>query len=539
MTTKKQSLLMLLRLAVLYVFVSTVSAYDRDAFLLRKNTTIVLMVYSVALLLYFADHIIEKKIRGYLVGIAGLITLWVVLRGAKYIAFEETEIVARHLWYLYYIPALFLPLLSLFASLSVGTDGTEGLRRVFLLPFFITAALALLVLTNDLHQLVFRFHPGFANWDSDYSRTKAFYLIYGWIGLLIIGVNYILFSRCRVSASRRLIWIPMLPALFGLIYLSLYARGAWLRVNGELFGELPEAVCFTTAGIWLSFIYIGLIPSNAEYGRLFVLSDLAAQIADRSYQVIYRSRSAVPLNAEQLHSGTDVALDRNTRLHRKEIHGGFVYWQDDVTEINRINEELWEVGERLSEEVELTRLKNELEEKRAQIEARRRTYDEIDAGTLAQSKRISELCAQAEQLPESYEERMRTVVLLASYIKRYANLSLLAADAPRIRAGELFLAIRESLRAVEDMKIPVSALCDAEGPVSSKAALEAYALFEQCLEQALPALRGVQVSLSGGCMKTTFEGVSLSLPEGSGAMLTREDGNSYLRIPLGEAGEAV
>jgi hypothetical protein len=530
---------MLLRLALLFAFAAATAVFDPDLFLLRDLSTIVLMAFSLALMLYFGEHILEKSTRRYLVGIAALITLWIVLRGAKYIAFEETERIARHIWYLYYVPALLIPLLSLFAALSVGAQREAAPRGTMWIATGVTLVMTALVLTNDLHQLVFRFQPGFRNWDSDYLHTPLFYAVYGWIALEFIGVIVILFSRCRVSASRKLVWVPLLPALFGITYLTLYAAGAWPRVNGQLFGEFPEAVCFSMAGIWLGLLYIGLIPSNIGYGRLFACSALAAQIADRDYRVIYRNPNAAPLSLQQRRSDTLVTLDRNTRIHRKEIPGGYVYWQDDVTALNRINEALWEVGERLGEEAALTRLENELKVERAQIEAKSRTYDEIAKNVLPQSRQISELCALAGNAPERYAAHMKTVCLLAVYIKRYANLSLLAAERAETEANELYLAVQESLRAVDEMGIPTSSACDAAYAVPAKSALEAYALFESCLERALPTLRGVQVSIRTDALHCVFEGAAPELPARCAAALTLEDGNAYLRVPLREAGDAV
>ena len=539
MTTRKRSLLLLLQLAAAFLLAACVSIFAPDVFLLRQSTTLFLLVLSLALMMYFDDHIIDPGTRKYLMCIAGLITTWIILRGAKYIAFEETGVIARHIWYLYYLPALFIPLLSLLAALSAGESGRQPPRRKTRIAALVTLVLFLMVLTNDLHQLVFRFHPGFADWDSDYSRTFVFYLIFGWAALLFIGSMYILFSRCRVSASRRLVWIPMLPALFGIVYLTLYAVDLWPKLNGNLVGEFPEAVCFTMAGIWLTLMYIGLIPSNAGYSRLFELSGLSAQITDRDYRVIYKSPSAAPLSPQELRAGADVSAGTDIRIHRKQVHGGFVYWQDDVAELNRINEKLRETGEQLGEEVELLRLENELKEKWAQIDAKTRTYDEIAERVADQSRRISELCAYAERFPERYAAQMKTVCLLACYIKRFANLSLLAADSSRIDSAELSLAVQESLRYVSDLGIPAELSASENAVVAAQRALEAYALFERLLEQALPTLRGVQVSLRRDALKCCFEGARLTLPSGSAAALTEEDGSSFVSIPLREAGDAL
>ena len=537
MTTAKRTLRMLAQFALLYGIAACITIFAPDVFLLRHCSTLFLMAPALALMMYFSEHIIARDTRKYLVAIAGLTVAWITLRGAKYIAFEETGVIARHVWYLYYVPALLIPLCSLLAALSVGRQERD--RRPWKARFSVglTVLLILLILTNDLHQLAFRFQPGFADWDAEYTRGPVNVAAYLWILILVVGVFYILFSRCRLSAGRKLVWLPMLPALFGVVYLTLYAMGRWPRIGGELFGEFPEAVCFTLAGVWMSLISIGLIPSNASYGKLFELSDLAAQIADRDYRVIYRNANAASLSGEQMASPSGVVLDRDTRVHRKTVAGGFVYWQDDVTELNRINEELRELGEQLAEETELLSLRNELREERAKIEAKTKAYDEIAEQVLPQSRRIAALCVEAGQCPEKYAANMKTVCLLAAYIKRYANLTLLAADQEEMELRELFLALQESLRYVREAGIPADEGLSGEVRVNSQRLIAAYALFETLLEAALPSLRGLQVRLEESVLKLSFAGAELALPEGAYGEIRVEDRISYVRLPLGEAGE--
>ncbi len=280
-----------------------------------------------------------------------------------------------------------------------------------------------------------------------------------------------------------------------------------------------------------------MIPSNEGYGSLFELSDLAAQIADRDFRVIYRSANAVPLTRAQMALPAGLSLDRDTRVHRKAVSGGYVYWQDDVSRLNRINEELWELGERLAEEAELLRLENRLKEERAQIEAKTRAYDEIAGRVLPQSRRIAALCARAEADPADCAGALRTVCLLGTYIKRYANLSLLALEQSTLGSEELGLAISESLRQVQERGIPVQLTVEGGVRLPARRPAEVYARFEALLEAALPDLRGVQAVLREDALRLTLEGASVGLPEGLSAEVTEEDGVSYVRIPLtGEGG---
>ncbi|MBR3296587.1 MAG: hypothetical protein IKI65_01960, partial [Firmicutes bacterium] len=426
MNASVKSIRMLLQLAILFVLVGLISAFAPDVFLLRQPTTLLLLALSLALLMYFREHTIDRHIRTHLVAIAAMICLWMLLRGAKYIAFEETETIARHLWYMYYIPALMVPQISLYCALSLGGGKSLAGKAASAVTTAVTAVLTVLILTNDLHQRMFRFKPGFEDWDSDYSRTGLFLFVYVWVIGLLIATMVILFRRCRLSASRRLIWIPVIPSVFGVTYAVLYAFDLWPRMNGTLLGELPEGICFALAALWLSFMYIGLIPSNEGYAKLFEASDTASQIADRGYNVIYRSNKAAQLTKEQLSSEAAISLDSHTRVHRKPVSGGYVYWQDDTTELDQINSELEELGEHLAEEAELIRLENDLKKERASIEAKTRVYDDIAGKVLPQSQKITELCSRAEEDPSHLDEDLKLLCVYAAYIKRFANLTLIA-----------------------------------------------------------------------------------------------------------------
>ena len=87
----------------------------------------------------------------------------------------------RHLWYLYYLPMLAIPLLAMFVALSLGRPESFRLPKWTALLNILTAALFLLVLTNDLHQLVFVFPADAAVWGDDYRYAFGYVLTVGWI----------------------------------------------------------------------------------------------------------------------------------------------------------------------------------------------------------------------------------------------------------------------------------------------------------------------------------------------------------------------
>ena len=90
---------------------------------------------------------------------AALILLWLILRTLKYSVVTDLT-AARYVWYLYYLPMLFLPLLGVYIALSMGKPEDYRLSRRTGMLLIVPAVLFLLVITNDLHQQVFAFKSG-------------------------------------------------------------------------------------------------------------------------------------------------------------------------------------------------------------------------------------------------------------------------------------------------------------------------------------------------------------------------------------------
>ncbi|MDY3906458.1 MAG: hypothetical protein SOZ47_06615 [Lawsonibacter sp.] len=64
-------------------------------------------------------RIIQPQVRRYLTAVSALMVIWVTVRTARYL-FAEAPWALRYLWYLYYLPMLFIPLLAVFVALSLG-----------------------------------------------------------------------------------------------------------------------------------------------------------------------------------------------------------------------------------------------------------------------------------------------------------------------------------------------------------------------------------------------------------------------------------
>ena len=144
---------------------------------------------------------------------------------------------------------------------------------------------------------------------------------------------------------------------------------------------MPEMFCFMIITLCESCIQVGLIPSNIGYGDFFNASTICAQIVDESGKTRYASENTVALNSEQqkLAEQRPVLLDKDMRLSSRHISGGRIYWTDNLTAINRMNEEIAEIKERLSEYHDLLKAEIELKERIAHAAEKNRLYDFIAA----------------------------------------------------------------------------------------------------------------------------------------------------------------
>ena len=306
-----------------------------------------------------AQRIMHRAVRRLLIACAALAALWIVLRTCKY-RFFDSEAVCLMLWYFYYLPQLFAPVLMLLAALHLGRREEEAVSPRWYLLLVPAAALFLGIATNNRHELAFRFFPGQSRQDV-YAHGPLYYAAVVFMLLTMAAALGVVVSRSRVRSGRRFFWLP--GAVFaGGFALCLLSFAELLTAF-----KLPELFSATFIATWECCIQIGLVPSNANYGGFFSASTICAQITDARDEPVYSSAQPLPLTKaqrRQAHTGA-VMLTPDLRLGCHAIRGGHVYWTESLAGINAIRERLRETGGMLAEENELVRAENEAAAERA------------------------------------------------------------------------------------------------------------------------------------------------------------------------------
>ena len=457
------------------------------------------------------QRIMPSRIRRLLIATATLALLWLILRACKY-RFFESELIRVYLWYLYYLPQLFAPTLTFLIALEQGASPEHPMRQAWYLVLIPALLLFLGVLTNNWHQLAFRFPPVFVCREDSYTHGPIYFLAMLWSVGMIAASIVILFRKCRVASSRRYVWLP------GTLFVLGFALCLLSFANILTAFKIPEMFCATFAATFECCIQIGLIPFNTNYGSYFAASTISAQITDEADNLVFSSEGSRTLTREQRRRARDGAafLDADTRLHCDPLRGGHLYWTDSVAEINRVRRHLSEVGELLAEDNELVRAENALQRQQAKLEAQNRLYDGMLPSVRSRLARIDALLDGLEPDAEDFDARIAQVCVYGAYVKRRCNLSLIQEAENSASAQELALCIRESLTNLAQLEVATSLRLHGDATLLPAQIILAYDLFESAVEVALPSLSALLVNLiadaNGLTLRMSLEDVRSALP---------------------------
>ena len=490
------------------------------------------------------SRIIQPQVRRYLTAVSALMIFWMTVRSIRY-SLEEALWVMRHLWYLYYLPMLFIPLLAVFIALSLGKPESFRLPKWTVLLYIPTAALLLLVLTNDLHQLVFRFPEDAVVWMNEYRYGIVYFPVVGWMVLCALTALVIMLVKCRVPNSRKVLVLPFVPVVLSVIYGALYIfQLPWLRL---IAGDVTVVFCLLIAATLESCIQCGLIQSNTHYNDLLLSCTLRVQLTDPEYQRLLSSRSAEPIPLQimrQTETGP-VRLDGGLRLSGAPVRGGHVLWTEDVSELLEVLEELQDVKDSLEDNNALLRAEYTLKAREAHIAEQDRLYNIIQRETVPRIKLLAELTDACETMGDEAQRKqiLGKMAVIGAYLKRRSNLIFLADKTPLFQEKELHLTFGESMDNLELCGITCGLLSELERPVEARQLMKMYDLFEEIVERSIDTMSTITVWIgpADGALRITINTDSAAdlSPLGSDSVsaLRDEDGEWQLCMVLRAGGE--
>lgn len=464
---------------------------------------------------------------------AALMLVWLILRTLKYEVVTDIT-VARYIWYLYYLPMLFIPLFGVYIALSLGKSEKYRLTGRVVALAAIPAILFSLVITNDLHQQIFAFNSGIPGRPDNYSyhHRYLYFICLGWmVGCMIFSLIRLL-KKSRIKNGGKKTLMPFIigciTILYGILYLTGMSAVRWW------FGDMNVMFCLLYAAIYESCIRCRMIQSNTGYVELFEASTLAAVIMDRSGNVVIRSRAA---DEDMIcpQDGTQIIRQDGTRISSAPINGGYVVWKDNVRPLTELRAQLSENKAQIKNNKEKLHEAYLIQKKLHELTEKRRIYDKLDLMYGNQINRIGQLLKQCENTEtDEVHNILKRILLLGTYIKRSANLYFLSLEHELLSQQDIRLTVDEAVRVMNVCGTECSVVYYMTKPMHSEEVMRRFNLLKTVVETAVDGLNSIFICLSDDEMDLSVEcDVDLSLIISSNVTVKQEDGLWLVRTPVG------
>jgi hypothetical protein len=419
---------------------------------------------------YMIRRVVQRGVRQALFYSGVAIAAWLVVRILK--SAVELPTLVRLCWYTYFGFEMAISLLLLWIAYATDRRVEDDyippwLRHLFLFDILLELA----VLTNDWHQMVFTFLPGFLYFSDKYGYGLLYWLILFVILAQIIASLVILYYKARSQQSLQktaLIPFLMLPIL--LIY-----------IFGYIYGFVPfrksmhvEIIIFVLLFFLESALRTGLISSNRGYIDLFSRSNLAMKIFHHDGRLAFAA-------SQTMESSDDVVEST------MPISGGHVVWYENVREIREKQRELLLLSQALQRTYRL--LKQEEKIRRVYIRAttKNKLYQELEIvihSKRAPMSKYLDILKKGNADAETFQA-IRRLNLLACYIKKRCVMLLRGKEQNRLSFEELYMAVEETKKYALEAGLDCAVLFHMTGGVATDAAMLLYDTYEYWIEQCL------------------------------------------------------
>lgn len=512
----------------------------------RRIASLIVPVFYMLCIVTWTISIVvrvnQRQTRMYLIFISVVEIFWLVIRYIKE-NFSIDIVSARHLWYMYYIGIIIVPLLIFFVALSIGHD--EHYHIPFVAKLLYVPAIILIseISSNDYHQMAFKFTKGIKNYDT-YSFGVVYYIAVVWVAIFVLISWWLFISKCRIHRGRidsRIVYVPILFVAVIAIYDTL--SHSLIPSYSKVALDLTSLYCVSVVLVLEIIIQCGIIPSNHSYHKVFNLSTIGVLVTDKKNNIVAQSNGfEYDVNEVKKLAPGHIVIHGKKRLSKVRTRSGFLVWEDDISKLMDSIEELMDLNDQLAENIDMLQEEYDSARRHQKLVERNRIYDLMQTQTTGRIRRVSTLVDELEQATDPIEEKniLSSLVLLTTYIKRRNNLIFLAEDNNMLPISELTYCLRETTNNMKLYGINSGYHVSIEGQLPFYTIMNIYDMIQDVIELAFDGLNYFYINLKKEelviltiRLDTTvklLEKSDLKKYAGSDITLEEEDDDNYIVI---------
>lgn len=455
-TPEEEHVLLVLLIPIFLIWAATIF-FRIDDVAIRRSMTLLSVWFSLAIILFFVQTMYANSARNDII------------------------------YYIRFLP--FIGMIESWFYTGVSLARSQGLikkqyRRLPLLCSMIFYALGLAFALNDLHGYAFTLSP--------FMRIQklgplGYLLLLACLSLWLAGFFLLLKCQAKIYSST---WTFPLGAFVLLSALNVYlfiSDGSLRSTSFDLLNLLGIAVILELG------LQTRLIPANSGYIKLFRYSNVGLRLINDDRSEVYPperdnipSASAALINeaierdllSRQEISGVGVAVasaeQEGLIYHTSKINGGFLVWEEDISDVLKLKHELTYLMERLEQQGRILARRRNIRGQYLSMRIRQEMMRRLESSLSTQLREISKSLRAIEASEDKafVRRELGRVKIMVSQCKRKSNL-LMRAEA-EIQAEEVSLIFNEALQDASTADISGLVLVQGSAPLATDILLALY-----------------------------------------------------------------
>ena len=374
-----------------------------------QEATLFLVIFTTWMTFLYI-RVFDKTVKKYILVIGAFLLFWMT---TKIVKIKTDGIVNEIMWYLYYLPLLFIP--TLYYQCSRYLMKIKS-KKNFIFTMLISAILFLMVITNSLHNFVFKIIDRV---EDVYTYNFGYYAIYIWIiGLLIIALKNLI-KYNKEKRTRNLLVISAI-IFIGILYTIFYNSGMFKSSGSNM--PVIMGVLFCVA-LELFFDF-NLIPNNYRYKKFFKNSYLPLEIISKDGKKAIKTNHYIKMEDKII---SDIKRNRVKEKYEKEnriqtvnkIYAGYKIEERDFSKVNELKKDIKRVNQELREQEKFLKRKKEIETEIYEVKLKSEVFEQIESAISSKREEIDNMLNEMKVFDA---EKMYYIKLLISYCKRMSCL---------------------------------------------------------------------------------------------------------------------